>query len=804
MSSTVAATTIESQNARAIAKLRADVAQLQRSTISAGGTGVGGVVIGDVTGNVPGTLTINPASRPRVSRLGINTDADATCTIEIVPSGAGAAAFRIRDAADTTNRVTINETGAVKVETLGVGVAAGSDALTVAAFAGLAAINDDHGEAVNAFTGGPSGAATTARYYSSEGTTAAPFTGERPGLLIYRTIRSATTNGANIIPHAAVMGVTTGVGTDQSAAPGICGAGIQLSTNTLRADSTGAWAIGVIGGSSPGFGFGAYFEGKTIAPTGGACALELQATNYEPTPTSSTYNSASIGPNRMKCLQLQATVGNVSGGPVAGNILGGSGILFYLNNPAINAQYDVGIGVTAGNSPIKNSTLRDDGASLRCIDIRGTHSTASIEVANGSGQVRIGSAAAWGPAAVVIKPTLPTDNALILMPQTSPSTQSVSVFSIVDTSNAPAFSVSHTGRVGHGAAGTYAYLNFPTGSANYDGIRFGHSATSTDNVFVYQSAAGTISMDGKFVVAFSAATDQLLVGVSSASTVKAVVKAGASTDNALRVMGAASQSVSTLIVTDSAGAELWSVAGATGAMRALHPIQLIDTTDEGYVRFPSQSGTIPTPGTAGVHYLHAVAEGTSAASARPHTSVLRTTDSAGVKRTLLQSLGDGCPIIGPRQTYNTVAGLISVTLSSTVTYFSEMDVIQPTVFTGVRYIPSTVGSSKLIASLHDPNGVVVATSALAGTTSAGTAGQWQALDFTAQVRANQPGSYYVSFQSDGAGTPTAIYTYPNGSTATDIKRVGAGSQTSTTFGTVPTITPPTAATGSVGPYVSLY
>lgn len=129
-------------------------------------------------------------------------------------------------------------------------------------------------------------------------------------------------------------------------------------------------------------------------------------------------------------------------------------------------------------------------------------------------------------------------------------------------------------------------------------------------------------------------------------------------------------------------------------------------------------------------------------------------------------------------------------------YFSSYNVVgAPTTFTGISaLIGATGGTDKFIYELHDSNGNLVATTALAGVT-VGTAGSWQQIPFTAPVTV-QPGTYFLVVQSNGTTAKIGAYNAPGLSILT-------GSATGT-FGTSAAITPPTTYTAGVGPIALLY
>lgn len=128
-------------------------------------------------------------------------------------------------------------------------------------------------------------------------------------------------------------------------------------------------------------------------------------------------------------------------------------------------------------------------------------------------------------------------------------------------------------------------------------------------------------------------------------------------------------------------------------------------------------------------------------------------------------------------------------------YFVGVDIGFSRVLTGIQTrIGSVGGTDKLIYELHDPNGVLVATTATAGVT-VGTANSYQQIPFTAQYTA-APGRYFLAIQNNGTTARLSAYNAPSTPLVT-------GSATGT-FGTGAAITPPTTYTAGVGPIALLY
>jgi hypothetical protein len=137
------------------------------------------------------------------------------------------------------------------------------------------------------------------------------------------------------------------------------------------------------------------------------------------------------------------------------------------------------------------------------------------------------------------------------------------------------------------------------------------------------------------------------------------------------------------------------------------------------------------------------------------------------------------------------------TMVSGSRYFSSFAVGTPAVLTGISVrIGTTGGTDSWIVELHGPTGLLLATSALAGTT-AGTASTWQNIPFTATYNLTVPGTYFLALQSNGT---TAKFDSLNAPTNPGVL---TGSATGV-FGTGASITPPTTYTANLGPKAQLY
>lgn len=129
-------------------------------------------------------------------------------------------------------------------------------------------------------------------------------------------------------------------------------------------------------------------------------------------------------------------------------------------------------------------------------------------------------------------------------------------------------------------------------------------------------------------------------------------------------------------------------------------------------------------------------------------------------------------------------------------YFTSVAIGQPQIFTGIQLeVGLTGGTDKWIVELHGPTGLLLATSALAGTTT-GTAATWQQIAFTATYSLTVPGTYFLCVQTNGTTATLATLNSPTSTLLT-------GSATGV-FGTSASITAPTTYTANLGPKAILY
>lgn len=137
----------------------------------------------------------------------------------------------------------------------------------------------------------------------------------------------------------------------------------------------------------------------------------------------------------------------------------------------------------------------------------------------------------------------------------------------------------------------------------------------------------------------------------------------------------------------------------------------------------------------------------------------------------------------------------NATPSATETYIAEVFVPANVTLTGVAiFNGATVGTDKHCVFLCDSAGAAVANTATAGVTTSG-ADAYQRIPFTATYAAKGPATYYVALQMNGATDRYNAHGFGN---------FGASKATSTVFGTLASITPPTTFTADLGPIASLY
>jgi hypothetical protein len=161
---------------------------------------------------------------------------------------------------------------------------------------------------------------------------------------------------------------------------GVFGGARTASTQSAsNDDACGVFGQGITSGT--GLGIGGYFEGRRSATTAsGYSGVEAKGSNR--TANNLTY-SGGTAPSGGVGVRVCA----------AGNSGVSSSTAIEIYNDS-TCQWDVGIAVLdstfGGASPVISSTLRDDGSAAISIDVRGSHTTAAIKVANSSGKTVLG------------------------------------------------------------------------------------------------------------------------------------------------------------------------------------------------------------------------------------------------------------------------------------------------------------------------------------------------------------------------------------------------------------------------------
>lgn len=129
-------------------------------------------------------------------------------------------------------------------------------------------------------------------------------------------------------------------------------------------------------------------------------------------------------------------------------------------------------------------------------------------------------------------------------------------------------------------------------------------------------------------------------------------------------------------------------------------------------------------------------------------------------------------------------------------YYVEVVPLVNKVVTGIAYLIGSVGGTdKVIATLHDASGNVLANSALAGAT-VGTAANIQSVAFTATYQVFAFTRYYIGLTFNGTTAKFRAYPIPG-------SPFYAGSATQT-FGTAAAFTPAGTFTADKGPISLLY
>lgn len=132
------------------------------------------------------------------------------------------------------------------------------------------------------------------------------------------------------------------------------------------------------------------------------------------------------------------------------------------------------------------------------------------------------------------------------------------------------------------------------------------------------------------------------------------------------------------------------------------------------------------------------------------------------------------------------------TASITATYLCELNLSCSMLLTGASILQGSTGAGNCTLYLLDFNGAQLAKTA--SFSVSGSTAQYVGNNFTTSYFAAGPGRYYIAAQFDSASNKFRTHS---------LGLFGASSVAST-YGTLPTLTPPTAFTANVGPIVSTY
>lgn len=133
-----------------------------------------------------------------------------------------------------------------------------------------------------------------------------------------------------------------------------------------------------------------------------------------------------------------------------------------------------------------------------------------------------------------------------------------------------------------------------------------------------------------------------------------------------------------------------------------------------------------------------------------------------------------------------------VTASTTATYVCELNISCSMLLTGASILQGSTGAGNCTLYLLDYNGTQLANTASFGL--GGVTAQYVGNNFTTSYFAAGPGRYYIAAQFNNASNKFRAHALG----------VFGASSVASTYGTLPTLTPPTAFTADVGPIVSTY
>jgi uncharacterized protein YaiE (UPF0345 family) len=252
-------------------------------------------------------------------------------------------------------------------------------------------------------------ATTGQRLNSFRGAAASPDTSPHPVVKNARLIELLTAAVTGDGGEQAAVGLDVAVGTASNQVQVVGRRAGAISVGAY--DAAALYGTGIASTGSTGVAIGVVAAARRTVDTGKVSALQVTSGNL--TATAGTYGTTGLS--------------DTGGGWIvaSGNSDSGAGLVF--GNP-YGMQFKVGIGfpaqVAGGKTgAVADSSFRDDGTAAQSIDIRGTHATAAIHVANGSGPVLIGIDAAVSSASrlEVISALGSTASAMIRLGSTSGS-----------------------------------------------------------------------------------------------------------------------------------------------------------------------------------------------------------------------------------------------------------------------------------------------------------------------------------------------------------------------------------------------
>lgn len=185
--------------------------------------------------------------------------------------------------------------------------------------------------------------------------------------------------------------------------------------------------------------------------------------------------------------------------------------------------------------------------------------------------------------------------------------------------------------------------------------------------------------------------------------------------------------------------------------------------------------------------------------AMPYAATFASTIAVTGVSTLTGGVAGGIPRnIGTWQPIAATSGTDTACTNGTA-YTGSIFIPANCTVTGVQYLVGSVGGTdKVIASLHNSTGTLLANSALAGAT-VGTAAQVQQVALTATYAAVGPAWYHLALTFNG--TTAKFRSVP---AYCDAGSGVVGNGVTQTFGTAATFTAPTTFTADKVPVASIY